>query len=146
MQWYERGVNFGHVDVAYSAPDKNCETCFLTKTKLALVSSICRVIPVVCFGPEHAEATSDGQSQHVYREPAGLLLSKYTRYQGIKHQSKHFRDHRPPQIKLQHQMKCHQLQTGTLIQYAGSSNARLGGGSLGQFILIRQSRQASCVA
>ena len=72
-----------------------------------------------------------------------MLLSKYTRYQGYKDQSKHFR---APQVKLQHQIKCHQLQTGMLIQYAGSSNARLGGGSAGPFILIRQSRQASCVA
>ena len=50
-----------------------------------------------------------------------MLLSKYTRCQEDKHQSKHFGDHEPPQIKLQHQMKCRQLQTGTLIQYAGSS-------------------------
>ena len=64
-----------------------------------------------------------------------MLLSKYIRYQGDKHQSKHFRDHKSPQMKLQHQMKCHQLQMGTLIQYAGSSNARLGGGNVGQFIL-----------
>ena len=74
-----------------------------------------------------------------------MLLSRYTCYQGDRYQSKYFRDH-GPQIKMQHQMKCHQLQTGPLIQEAGSTSVRLGGGSAGQFILIRQSRQASCVA